>query len=271
MFLNSKPFITKEEPASGATRKKWGFSKRCPFKFYTDKEDYITRILVKYEDPNACWHIKSWSGKDLLKTYPIGTWKGDQFAFRAEYYKRLVGPIPKGKRVANSCGNAGCLKPEHMLLQDYGCKHATPADKLLSILEPKGENECWPLKNNTLNRGAVINIKDSKTRPGGQYTTYRASVIAYKHFIGEIPDGYFVKTSCGKLGCLNPKHFILSANQYATTKPKRIGARIDADEVREIRALFKAGKNYMELANQFKVPYMVIYSACNYLSWKNIE
>ena len=44
---------------------------------------------------------------------PDGTFAGPETAHRAAW-RVMVGPIPKGHRVAHKCQNAQCIRPDHL-------------------------------------------------------------------------------------------------------------------------------------------------------------
>ncbi len=57
---------------------------------------------------------------DLLSLgYPFITVDGKAVQSHRVAYRELVGPIPEGKQVLHRCGNALCVRPDHLYLGDH--------------------------------------------------------------------------------------------------------------------------------------------------------
>lgn len=116
----------------------------------------------------------------------------------------------------------------------------------------------------------------------------RAHRIAYKHFVGEIPKGMFVCHSCDVPSCCNPDHLFLGTNQDnvndmmkkgRNSKPPRNlhvvgsvhpGAKLNEEQVVEIRSKYLQGSTQQTLANQYGVVRQTISKNVNHKRFKHV-
>jgi len=75
---------------------------------------------------------------------------------------------------------------------------------LLRVIIPDDKNECWVWK------GAIYNSGYGQTNFMGKKIS--AHRLAYKLFIGEIPDGKCILHICNTRHCCNPDHLFLGTN-----------------------------------------------------------
>jgi len=82
----------------------------------TDEErfwQYVTKT-------NTCW---VWTGSQTRSGYGKIWWppiKNAEYAHRASWRIAHDGNIPKGKIIAQTCGNSTCIRPDHLIAQTFG-------------------------------------------------------------------------------------------------------------------------------------------------------
>lgn len=94
------------------------------------KRDVIERIKDKTEYIDECWiytgqpsKIKEYDAPVIRDNYGINE------ALGAVAYKKLIGPIPKGKIVCHTCNKARCWNPKHLYA---GTWQSNMNDKVIS-------------------------------------------------------------------------------------------------------------------------------------------
>ena len=75
-------------------------------------------------------------------------------------------------------------------------------DRFMSKFE-KHESGCWIWKANIVGGCGQFNLTKEKR----MIVAHRFS---YLHFVGEIPEGMFVKRKCNNPLCINPDHLFIS-------------------------------------------------------------
>lgn len=116
----------------------------------------------------------------------------------------------------------------------------------------------------------------------------RAHRITYKHFRGDIPKGMFVCHTCDVPSCCNPDHMFLGTNQDNVNdmiKKKRNappprnlhvvgsvhpGAKLNEDQVLEIRDLYRKGWIQQTLADHYGVARQTISKIVNNQRFKHV-
>lgn len=87
-------------------------------------------------------------------------------------------------------------------------KFACYQDKFLALLVKKQENECWYIEiggvGPQVDRYCSFGWKPEGVP--GRPTTYAARKVAYEVFIGPLEEDLCVVLTCGRKGCVNPKH-----------------------------------------------------------------
>lgn len=82
-----------------------------------------------------------------------------------------------------------------------------------------GEDECWKIN-------VGINVDPLKKYCTFSYKhpscdtakTFIARKVSYEIFVGEVEKGKVITTTCGKLGCVNPKHLAISSRSEMASK-----------------------------------------------------
>jgi hypothetical protein len=80
----------------------------------------------------ACW---PWRGGVISKPGrpPVGRYMaGARKSYRAHrlVWEFVIGPIPPGRIVIQTCSNSLCCNPRHLLLGEKAGKHAVPQEKV---------------------------------------------------------------------------------------------------------------------------------------------
>lgn len=80
-----------------------------------DPEKFRARILANSDpSPDGC---RIWRGSKV-KGYPVVSVKSKRSDYvRRLGYETLVGPIPKGMKVAATCGKRDCVELDHWILR----------------------------------------------------------------------------------------------------------------------------------------------------------
>ncbi len=78
--------------------------------------------------------------------------------------------------------------------------------KLHDMTYRQDDSECWIWKGQISNSGygRVMEVQDDR-----RTRMVSAQTASYHAFIGDVPDGYLVKQSCGNRLCINPDHLEL--------------------------------------------------------------
>jgi hypothetical protein len=116
----------------------------------------------------------------------------------------------------------------------------------------------------------------------------RAHRIAFRHFRGNIPDGIFVCHTCDVPSCCNPNHLFLGTpkentrdmmrkqrNSLPPRNPHIVGsahpgAKLDEEQVVEIRNQYRRGLTQKEIAHQYGVARQTISKLVNYKRFKHV-
>jgi hypothetical protein len=151
---------------------------------------------------------------------------------------------------------------------------------------PKNENECW-LWTGGKDRDGYGQINSSREK-GVARKCLRAHRISYEHFIGEIPEGYFICHTCDNPSCVNPKHLwagTATDNNRDCAKKGRTGkfrpepkrgeknhnAKLNIEDVRKIRKLREQGSSCRLIASNYSVTPQAIRAICDRKVWKHVD
>jgi hypothetical protein len=139
------------------------------------------------------------------------------------------------------------------------------------------QNECW-LWQARLDKKGYGHFCFSCVHQ--KYKFMAASRAAYILTNGSIPDDVLVRYTCDNPPCCNPAHLIAGSQQdnvqdMIDRKRKPIGsacsrARLNEDQVKEIRSLNASGWTYTQLRKRFDVGESTIWNILAGNSWKHV-
>lgn len=145
------------------------------------------------------------------------------------------------------------------------------------MLSERTESGCILWTGSTCRRGyGIVGVGGRKA---GVASSHR---VAWMLTNGPIPDGLFVCHRCDNPPCVNPDHLFLGTNQdnvddMVAKGRNRKGvasgnAKLDDEQVREIRRLFGSGEcTLAELSERFGVCPMVAWRAAKGKTWKHVD
>lgn len=142
---------------------------------------------------------------------------------------------------------------------------------------------CWIFTGATNDFGYGIVGTGGRGQP-----TDRAHRITYKHFKGEIPPSMFVCHACDVPSCCNPDHLFIGSNQDNVNDMMRKGrnslpprnphvvgsvhpcAKLNEDQVVEMKKLYAQGWTQKELASKYGVVRQTISKVVNNKRFKHV-
>jgi hypothetical protein len=146
--------------------------------------------------------------------------------------------------------------------------------------QPVPECGCWLWDRATFGRG-YGSFFVTKTRPKPwNDKAHRASWIIHN---GPIPEGMHVLHKCDVPSCVNPDHLFLGTNadniadRLRKSRPKtgqrgeeNHKAKLKANDIAQIRKLYKAGESARSMALDFGVAISTIYAIAERRSWRDL-
>ena len=154
-------------------------------------------------------------------------------------------------------------------------KHGTLEQRFWKKVEKRKPNECWPVKGKWTRYGTM--------RMPGENKNQGLHRIAYRLFIGDIPDGMFVMHACDNPRCCNPAHLSVGTpeqnqrDMVAKQRHKHGAARgtdsykaiLDETKVRYIKAHPELSNS--ELGAKFGVVSNTINAIRKGKSWAHVK
>ncbi len=116
----------------------------------------------------------------------------------------------------------------------------------------------------------------------GQVGLHTGMALAHRKMCemahGRPHDGQQAAHSCGNRACVNPKHLRWADQaqneadklQHGTWFSRMGGAKLEADTVRAIRAMFSAGTSNREISDHFAVPHKTVGNITSGRTWKHV-
>lgn len=125
---------------------------------------------------------------------------------------------------------------------------------------------CWEFKGKQDKDGYTFVSLDSKI--------HRAHRAAYEVWVGPIPEGHVVRHRCDNPPCVNPQHLETGThadNMADMRKRGREGRILDADTVREIRALRESSTlTIQQIADRYNIGHPCAVAVIYRRSWKHV-
>ena len=209
----------------------------------------------------------------------------------SKHYQRMrvagIGPFNK------KCSVDGCDRPvdckdlcglHYQRLRNHGdvtysesCPRYLTMDEKLKWygwdVTPKG---CWELHGTRDKDGYVVFYAEGKNQHSHR--------VAYKEWVGPIPDGLVVRHKCDNPPCINPEHLELgtvqdNVNDRVTRGRSNVrrgsesyNAVLTEDDVANIRSRYAQGNVYQrELADEYHVSTSAIGAIVRRKRWKHVE
>lgn len=153
-----------------------------------------------------------------------------------------------------------------------GKKKSLSLDDVLSMIDKKSDEECWPWF------GSLQNGYGSFYSNGKKNYVH---IFMYKTFIGEIPDKMEVCHKCDNPPCANYHHYFLgtrvdnlmdmvSKGRHQRGENHYLSSFIEQDII-NIRKLHSNGETQRSIAKKYNVTFQTIWQIVNKKTWKHIE
>lgn len=219
----------------------------------------------------SCW---PWKGSQFTGGYgQFKAHKHNMKAHRVAYYlghKRDPGPY----LVCHSCDNPVCCNPAHLFL-------GTPADNTQDSarkgrLNPQsGAKHHSHLRPDTVARGErvggskltekqVVDIRNAYKKGGVTQEELAASYGVKRETVGLIIRGKNWAHIANGENLSNP-------NRRASSGVRNASAKLNPDQVRQIRLLAKSGTKAQDIASQFQVSRETIYLILKGKIWQHVS
>lgn len=95
-----------------------------------------------------------------------------------------------------------------------------------------------------------------------------AHILYYRKYKGDIPEGCEIDHLCRNTSCVNPDH--LEAVSHAINIQRSSLAKLNAEQVMEVRKRSVGGERNSALARSFNISPSAIWMIVNGRSWKNL-
>jgi hypothetical protein len=161
----------------------------------------------------------------------------------------------------------------------FGPKPKSLAERLWANVAIRGDDECWEWFAHTDKDGygdIGIPVPGSK-----YYKPIRVHRASWELHFGPIPEGMKVLHKCDNPPCCNPKHLLLGSTQDnvkdrcskgRSVKGESVWcAKINAEQVREIRRRAALGENQHDLAKEFNTTQANISCIFCGKTWKHVQ
>lgn len=128
------------------------------------------------------------------------------------------------------------------------------------------ETGCWIWKRSLTPQGYGL---VSTRNEDGTLSYFGAHKWLYEKYNGKVPEGMQLDHLCRNRRCCNPDH--LEVVTPAVNQQRGCRAKLNADKVREIRALHAEGScSLSHLGRVYNVPVQSIWKIVRHLAWKNV-
>lgn len=167
--------------------------------------DPMTRLLMRTEivdtgHTSPCWvtdMLLANGYPQVCMKVPFEGRKGTVGA-RRWAYERIVGPVPKGVPLKDTCSVRACWNPDHLVPTGWAdvrvAQHAEPMQRLLEhteIVDLGASTPCW-----VSDFTGPAGYSRIAIRVDGKKRQELAHVWAFKFYGGVVPDGYELDHAC---------------------------------------------------------------------------
>lgn len=219
---------------------------------------------VDRRGPDECWNWQAATsgGHGVFGfRYPRNT-----TAERASYYfAHPEWSIDSSERVLHTCDNSLCVNPAHLYLQFVG----TPEECFWRFVTKGNPDDCWEWQ------GPRLPTEREYGFFRCEGIMYRAHAFSYELHHGPIPDGLYICHKCDNPPCVNPNHLFPGTNSEniidCILKGRHGQAKLNAEAVREIRALAASGKSGSEIARSFGLNKTTVCRVISRKTWAYID
>lgn len=178
--------------------------------------------------------------------------------------------------VQGNSKSGGNSRAARVGIRSGGGKRHTLAAKLAArtIHQPSG---CWEVQGHALHSGHVQLSVGSPWHP--PYVRVRAHVFAWEQATGrKVPAGQVVMHACDNPRCVNPAHLSIGTQHDNILDSVRKGRyncfgrqKLNAEQVRQIRALSAAGHLQKDIAKQFGIARNTVSGIVNRKTWDHLD
>jgi hypothetical protein len=154
-------------------------------------------------------------------------------------------------------------------------RRATSFQRFWALVKCDGEEACWPYGGYIATHG----YGQFSVVVDGQQVRVRAHRFAWLAARGEIPAGQEVCHGCDNPACVNPSHLFLGSHRENHLDAVRKGRKnvfgrqkLDADDVRAIRALHATGRlTQRAIGQQFGIARHTVSGIVHRKSWAHLQ
>lgn len=233
----------------------------------------MNRKIVSIEDlykyieitPDNCW-IWLLGKADRLPSYKVGGTKKRRPA--EHFWKQKYGNFP-AHDIWKKCSSNRCVNPDHYI------EYSSDVKRFMLKVD-KESSECWEWSG-------------SKNRFGyGMFRIKRDVVAAhrfsYHHFVdntfpvrerNEQDEKIHILHTCDNPSCVRPEHLFVGSDYDncldRDMKGRHGTAKLNSDDVKEIRQLFQSGGYVKDISKLFNLTESNCYAVINNKHWKWVK